>query len=103
MLAGALLVLLIELFVPSDRKQQVNAIGVIAVLVGLAFVVALAVSGGERAAFGNMFVVDTYALLLKAFFLAVALAVLFHWNRAGMPVGHQQLLAGSRISRRFSL
>jgi NADH-quinone oxidoreductase subunit N len=76
-LAGALLVLLVELFMPAGRKQQVNAIGVVAVLVGLAFVIALAVSGGDRAAFGNMFVVDTYALLFKAFFLSVALAVLF--------------------------
>jgi NADH-quinone oxidoreductase subunit N len=76
-LAGALLVLLIELFVPPGRKQQVNAIGVISVLVGLGFVAALAADGGTRAAFGNMFVVDTYALLLKAFFLSVALAVLF--------------------------
>jgi thiopeptide-type bacteriocin biosynthesis protein len=31
----------------------------------------------------------------------VALAVLFHWNRAAMPVAHQKLLAGSRISRSF--
>ena len=31
----------------------------------------------------------------------VALAVLFHWNRAAMPVSHQHLLAGSRITRRF--
>ncbi|GIJ55344.1 thiopeptide-type bacteriocin biosynthesis protein [Virgisporangium aurantiacum] len=29
----------------------------------------------------------------------VALAVLFHWNRAAMPVAHQHLLAGSRITR----
>ncbi|HSJ45829.1 MAG TPA: NADH-quinone oxidoreductase subunit N [Euzebyales bacterium] len=76
-LTGALLVLLIELFIPSDRKRQVNAIGVIAVLIGLAFVIALALSGGDRAAFGSMFVVDTYALLLKGFFLSVALVVLF--------------------------
>ena len=76
-LAGALLVLLVELFVPAGRKQQVNAIGVAAVLAGLAFVIALAVSGADRAAFGNMFVVDAYALLFKAFFLSVALAVLF--------------------------
>ena len=31
----------------------------------------------------------------------VALAVLFHWNRAAMPVAHQHLLAGSRITRSF--
>lgn len=76
-LAGALLILLVELFLPSDRKQQVNAIGVISVLVGLAFVAALAVDGADRSSFGTMFVVDSYALLFKAFILSVALAVLF--------------------------
>jgi NADH-quinone oxidoreductase subunit N len=74
---GALLVLLVELFLPSERKQSVNAIGVLAVLVALVFVVALAVDGTPRSSFGNMFVVDTYALLFKAFFLTVALFVLF--------------------------
>ena len=76
-LAGALLVLLVELFLPSGTKQRVNAIGVISVLVALAFVIALAVDGRPRASFGNMFVVDNYALLFKAFFLSVALFVLF--------------------------
>ncbi len=76
-LTGALLVLLIELFLPPDRKQQINGIGVVSVLVGLAFVIALAVDGGTRASFGNMFVVDTYALVFKAFFLSVAVFVLF--------------------------
>lgn len=76
-LVGALLVLLVELFIPKERKQQVNAIGVLSVLVGLAFVIALAVEGADRSAFGNMFVVDTYALVFKGFFLTVALAVLF--------------------------
>jgi NADH-quinone oxidoreductase subunit N len=77
LLAGALLVLLVELFLPSERKQSVNGIGVVAVAVSLAFVVALAVDGVERFSFGNMFVVDNYALLFKAFFGGVALFVLF--------------------------
>jgi NADH-quinone oxidoreductase subunit N len=76
-LTGALLVLLVELFLASGHKQRVNSIGVISVVVGLAFVIALAVDGTERFAFGNMFVVDSYALLLKGFFLSVALFVLF--------------------------
>ncbi len=76
-LTGALLVLLVELFIPSERKQQVNGIGVVSVLVGLAFVIALAIDGSDRVSFGEMFVVDTYALVFKGFFLSVALFVLF--------------------------
>src|SRR5918999_3154582 len=76
-LTGALLVVLIELFLSAGTKQRVNAIGVLSVLVALGFVIALAVDGRERSSFGNMFVVDTYALLFKAFALSVALFVLF--------------------------
>ena len=77
LVTGALLVLLVELFLPAGRKQSVNGIGVLAVLVALVFVVSLAVDGRPRSSFGNMFVVDNYALLFKAFFLSVALFVLF--------------------------
>jgi NADH-quinone oxidoreductase subunit N len=77
LLTGALLVLLVELFLPGDRKRFVNPLAGAAVLGGLAWVVALAVDGAERAAFGQMFVIDPYALLLKAFFLGTALFVLF--------------------------
>jgi NADH-quinone oxidoreductase subunit N len=76
-LAGALLVLLVELFLPAEHKRRVNVIGVISVLLALVLVIALAVDGTPRASFGNMFVVDDYALLFKAFFLVVALFVLF--------------------------
>jgi len=76
-LTGALLVLLVELFLPAGTKQRINAIGVISVIVALGFVIALAAQGRTRASFGNMFVVDNYALLFKAFFLSVALFVLF--------------------------
>jgi NADH-quinone oxidoreductase subunit N len=76
-LTGALLVLLVELFLSAGTKQRVNAIGVLSVAVALGFVVALAVDGRQRSAFGSMFVVDNYALLFKAFALSVALFVLF--------------------------
>lgn len=78
--AAALLVLLVELFLHGDRKRYVNGIGVLGVLVAAGFVIALAVdgvaTGGERSAFGRMFVVDAYALLFKGFFLGTALFVL---------------------------
>jgi NADH-quinone oxidoreductase subunit N len=74
--AAALLVMLAELFLPGERKRLVNPLALLGVLVSLGFVVALAVDGTTRGAFGNAFVVDSYALLFKAFFLAVAAFVL---------------------------
>ena len=74
--AAALLVMLAELFLPGERKRLVNPLALVGVLVSLGFVVALAADGGTRGAFGNAFVVDSYALMFKAFFLAVAAFVL---------------------------
>ena len=74
--ATALLVMLTELFLDGARKRFVNPLGIIGVLVSLGFVIALALDGANRSAFGNMFVVDEFALLFKAFFLAVAGMVL---------------------------
>lgn len=74
--AAALLVMLAELFLPGERKRLVNPLALVGVLVSLSFVVALAVDGGTRGAFGNAFVVDSFALMFKAFFLAVAAFVL---------------------------
>ncbi|MGI8575277.1 MAG: NADH-quinone oxidoreductase subunit N [Egibacteraceae bacterium] len=76
LLTTALSVLLVELFLEGRRKAWVNPLGVVGVTVALAFVVALALDGTPRSSFGNMFVVDNYALLFKAFFLSVALFVL---------------------------
>jgi NADH-quinone oxidoreductase subunit N len=77
MLATALAVLLVELFLHGERKRLVNPLAFVGTLVALGFVIALAVDGTARSSFGNMFVVDSYALLFKAFFLVVALFVLF--------------------------
>jgi NADH-quinone oxidoreductase subunit N len=76
-LAAALLVLLVELTLPPARKKLVNFIGLAGVIGGLVWVGALAADGTDRSSFGNMFVVDGYALLFKAFFLTVAAFVLF--------------------------
>lgn len=76
LLAAALLVLLVELYLHGERKRFVNPIAVAGVLVALGFVIALATDGADRAAFGEMFVVDGYALAFKGLFLAVALFVL---------------------------
>ncbi len=81
LLAATFGVLLVEPFVPRDRVWIVNPIALVGVLGSLAAVVALAVDGTERASFGNMFVVDNYALLFKGFFLASgALILLISWR-----------------------
>jgi NADH-quinone oxidoreductase subunit N len=77
LLATALLVLLVELFLHGERKRLVNPLAFIGVGVALALVIALALDGSTRSSFGNMFVVDSYALLFKGFFLTTALFVLF--------------------------
>ena len=79
MVATALVVLLVELFLSGTRKRFVNPISIVGVLVAIGWLIALAIdiTGGDpRASFGRMFVVDNYALLFKAFFLGVALFVL---------------------------
>jgi len=77
LLTTALVVLLVELFLAQRHKQFVNPIAALGVLVSLGWVVALAVDGTRRTSFGQMFVVDNYALLFKVFFLGTALFVLF--------------------------
>ena len=77
LLGTALAVLLVELFLSTERKRLVNPIAIVGVIVSLAFLAALAIDGQDRTSFGNMFVVDSYALLFKAFFLGTALFVLF--------------------------
>jgi NADH-quinone oxidoreductase subunit N len=77
LLGTALLVLLVELFLHGERKRLVNPLAIAGTAVSLGWVAALALDGTDRSSFGNMFVVDGYALLFKAFFLSVALFVLF--------------------------
>jgi NADH-quinone oxidoreductase subunit N len=77
LLTTSLLVLLIEPFLSGLRKRLMCPLAIAGVIVSFGWVVALAIDGTERSSFGNMFVVDRYALLLKAFFLGTALFVLF--------------------------
>ena len=77
LLSAALLVLLVEPFVSGARKRLMCPLAIVGVLVSLGWVVALAIDGTARSSFGQMLVVDRYALLFKAFFLGTALFVLF--------------------------
>jgi NADH-quinone oxidoreductase subunit N len=76
LLATALAVLLIEPFLSGTRKRMMCPLSIVGVVVSLGWVIALAADGTRRTSFGQMFVVDSYALLLKAFFLGTALFVL---------------------------
>ena len=77
LVATALAVLLVELFLRPERKKLVNPLSVVGVLIASGWVIALAVDQQTRSSFGRMFVVDNYALLFKGFFLGTALFVLF--------------------------
>ncbi len=72
----SLVILLADLFLGGSSKRLLNPIAMIGTAASLVLVGALAADGTERSSFGNMFVVDDYALLFKAFFLATALFVL---------------------------
>src|SRR5437867_8498694 len=74
-LSGALLVLLmVDLFLPDERKSWNGVIAMAGVLG--AFWATLTLVGDHRATFNGMFVVDSFALLFKVLFLAVAALVI---------------------------
>lgn len=77
-LVAALAVLLADLVIAGEAKRRVNLLALLGVLLALGFVVALWVDIGDgaRAAFGNAFVLDRYALLFKGLLLSVAAFVL---------------------------
>ncbi|MDQ3569587.1 MAG: NADH-quinone oxidoreductase subunit N [Actinomycetota bacterium] len=76
-LTGVLVaVLLIDLFVGEDRKAvvaQVAGVGLLASLLPIAF---LAADGADRSMFSGAYVVDDFALVLKALFLVSGYVVL---------------------------
>ncbi|MEX0659310.1 MAG: NADH-quinone oxidoreductase subunit N [Egibacteraceae bacterium] len=76
LLGAALAVLLSDLVWQGARKRFVNPVAFVGVVAALVWVAALAVDGQTRSAFGTMFVVDSYALLFKAFFLVTAAFVM---------------------------
>jgi NADH-quinone oxidoreductase subunit N len=74
-LTGAiLLVLFIDLFLPDEQKSWNAVIALVGVLASLGTLFSLV--GETRTTFAGMFVVDSYALLFKFLFLAVAVIVI---------------------------
>jgi NADH-quinone oxidoreductase subunit N len=72
-LTATVLVVLVASFVLPDRDVgQVSRIAAIGVLASLVPIVTLAADGADRSMFGGTYVVDNYALALKAFFLIAA-------------------------------
>lgn len=65
----AVLVLLVDLFTDEDQKGLLPAISGLGLLAALIPVLTLAVDGADRVMFGGAYVVDDYALILKALFL----------------------------------
>ncbi|MGH9014254.1 MAG: NADH-quinone oxidoreductase subunit N, partial [Acidimicrobiia bacterium] len=72
-LSSAIVVVLVaDFFFPDRERWQTSRLASLGVLAALIPVLTLAVDGADRALFGGAFVVDDYALALKAFFLLVA-------------------------------
>jgi NADH-quinone oxidoreductase subunit N len=70
--SAIVLVLVADFFFPDRERWQTSRLASLGVLGALIPVVTLAVDGADRTLFGGAFVVDDYALALKAFFLLVA-------------------------------
>jgi NADH-quinone oxidoreductase subunit N len=69
-IAATLLAVLVACFVVPDRDAgQISRIAAVGMLVSLIPIVTLAVDGADRSMFGGAYVVDNYALALKAFFI----------------------------------
>jgi NADH-quinone oxidoreductase subunit N len=68
-------VLLLDLFLPEDRKWTLMPASVMGVIATLLAVDNLVWSGGRRVTLGGMFVVDSFALLFKVVFCLAAILV----------------------------
>jgi NADH-quinone oxidoreductase subunit N len=69
-LVGALCVVLVaDLFLPEDRKALLPSLAGLGLLGAMIPVLTLAVDGADRSMFGGAYVVDDFALVVKALFL----------------------------------
>src|SRR3954467_2145381 len=67
--ATIVLVLLVDLFTPDHDKWLTSAIAGLGLLASLVPILTLAVDGDTRAMFGGAYVVDDFALVMKALFI----------------------------------
>ena len=69
-LTAVLCILLVaDLFLPEDRKAVLPSLAGLGLLAALIPVLTLAVDGADRSMFGGAYVVDNFALVVKALFL----------------------------------
>jgi NADH-quinone oxidoreductase subunit N len=74
--AALCLMLLVDLFLPEDRKYLVGSLAGLGFLGALVPIVTLAIQGHhDRIMFGGAYVVDTFSLALKALFLVAGYVV----------------------------
>ena len=69
-------VLLVDLFVDEDRKAVVAQVAGVGLLLSLLPIIHLALAGDDRSMFSGAYVVDDFALVLKALFLVSGYVVL---------------------------
>jgi NADH-quinone oxidoreductase subunit N len=75
-LTGAIVaVLLVDLFTPEGARGIVPQVAGIGILASMIPILTLAVDGADRSMFGGAYVVDNFALVLKAMFLLAAYVV----------------------------
>lgn len=70
--ASIIVVLVADLFLGEDSRWRASNLAGFGVLAALVPVLTLAADGANRSMFGGAYVVDNYALVMKAFFLVVA-------------------------------
>jgi NADH-quinone oxidoreductase subunit N len=70
--ATIVVVLVADFFLQSRQRFQTSRLATLGVLASLIPVLTLAYDGADRSMFGGAYVVDNYAIALKAFFLLVA-------------------------------
>ncbi|HMK11672.1 MAG TPA: NADH-quinone oxidoreductase subunit N [Acidimicrobiales bacterium] len=73
--AGIVVLLLVDLFLDERQKWATSSIAGLGLLAALVPVLTLAVDGTDRSLFGGAYVVDNFALVLKALFLITGYAV----------------------------
>jgi NADH-quinone oxidoreductase subunit N len=69
------LVLLVDLFIPEDRKAVLPTLAGLGLLGAVIPVLTLAVDGGTRVMFDGAYVVDNFSLVVKALFLVAGYVV----------------------------
>jgi NADH-quinone oxidoreductase subunit N len=69
------LVLVADLFLPEDRKGLLPSLAGLGLLGSFVPILTLAVDGADRSMFGGAYVVDNFALVLKALFLVAGYVV----------------------------